>query len=145
MRLGLGYVPQGREIFPRLTVEENLLMGLASKSRGAASDIPTDVFEMFPVLKHMLRRRGGDLSGGQRRAEAIGSTEQLMAAVMEARFPRDICAGAPVSPVVLERSCRGVRVQVVAALEVGSEDRIVVEPVAPAAPTSVDGSLAKPP
>ena len=71
VRLGLGYVPQGREIFPRLTVEENLLMGLASKSRGAASDIPTDVFEMFPVLKQMLRRRGGDLSGGQQQQLAI--------------------------------------------------------------------------
>jgi len=71
VRLGLGYVPQGREIFPRLTVEENLLMGLASRSRGAASDIPADVFEMFPVLKQMLRRRGGDLSGGQQQQLAI--------------------------------------------------------------------------
>src|SRR5215813_4332168 len=71
VRLGLGYVPQGREIFPRLTVEENLLMGLASKSRGTASDIPSDVFEMFPVLKQMLRRRGGDLSGGQQQQLAI--------------------------------------------------------------------------
>src|SRR5262249_12183656 len=72
VRLGLGYVPQGREIFPRLTVEENLLMGLASKSRGQASDIPPEVFEMFPVLKQMLRRRGGDLSGGQQQQLAIG-------------------------------------------------------------------------
>jgi urea transport system ATP-binding protein len=71
VRLGLGYVPQGREIFPRLTVEENLLMGLASKSRGGPSDIPGDVFEMFPVLKQMLRRRGGDLSGGQQQQLAI--------------------------------------------------------------------------
>ena len=71
VRLGLGYVPQGREIFPRLTVEENLLMGLASKSRGQASDIPPEVFEMFPVLKQMLRRRGGDLSGGQQQQLAI--------------------------------------------------------------------------
>jgi urea transport system ATP-binding protein len=71
VRLGLGYVPQGREIFPRLTVEENLLMGLASKSRGGPSDIPVDVFEMFPVLKQMLRRRGGDLSGGQQQQLAI--------------------------------------------------------------------------
>ena len=71
VRLGLGYVPQGREIFPRLTVEENLLMGLASKSRGTAADIPADVFEMFPVLKQMLRRRGGDLSGGQQQQLAI--------------------------------------------------------------------------
>jgi urea transport system ATP-binding protein len=71
VRLGLGYVPQGREIFPRLTVEENLLMGLASKTNGGPSDIPGDVFEMFPVLKQMLRRRGGDLSGGQQQQLAI--------------------------------------------------------------------------
>jgi urea transport system ATP-binding protein len=71
VRLGLGYVPQGREIFPRLTVEENLLMGLASRRGGKPSDIPGDVFEMFPVLKTMLRRRGGDLSGGQQQQLAI--------------------------------------------------------------------------
>ena len=71
VRLGLGYVPQGREIFPRLTVEENLLMGLASRRAGKPSDIPGDVFEMFPVLKTMLRRRGGDLSGGQQQQLAI--------------------------------------------------------------------------
>ncbi len=69
-RLGVGYVPQGREIFPRLTVEENLLMGLATKS--AAAKIPARIFEMFPVLKDMLRRRGGDLSGGQQQQLAIG-------------------------------------------------------------------------
>src|SRR5882672_7343492 len=69
VRLGLGYVPQGREIFPRLTVEENLLMGLATKP--ARSPIPARVFEMFPVLKQMTRRRGGDLSGGQQQQLAI--------------------------------------------------------------------------
>jgi urea transport system ATP-binding protein len=69
-RLGVGYVPQGREIFPRLTVEENLLMGLATKSGGAK--IPSRIFEMFPVLKDMLNRRGGDLSGGQQQQLAIG-------------------------------------------------------------------------
>ena len=63
-RAGLGYVPQGREIFPRLTVEENLLMG--------APKIPERIFEMFPVLKSMLGRRGGDLSGGQQQQLAIG-------------------------------------------------------------------------
>jgi urea transport system ATP-binding protein len=63
-RAGLGYVPQGREIFPRLTVEENLLMG--------SPRIPQRIFEMFPVLKSMLRRRGGDLSGGQQQQLAIG-------------------------------------------------------------------------
>ena len=69
-RLGVAYVPQGREIFPRLTVEENLLMGLATKSGGAR--VPARIFEMFPVLKDMLNRRGGDLSGGQQQQLAIG-------------------------------------------------------------------------
>ena len=69
-RLGIGYVPQGREIFPRLTVEENLLIGLATKS--AKARIPARVFEMFPVLEQMLNRRGGDLSGGQQQQLAIG-------------------------------------------------------------------------
>ena len=64
-RAGIGYVPQGREIFPRLTIEENLLMGLAMAKGKAASAIPQDVYDMFPVLKDMLHRRGGDLSGGQ--------------------------------------------------------------------------------
>jgi len=70
IRAGIGYVPQGREIFPRLTVAENLEMGLATKPRGAR--IPERVFEMFPVLRQMLRRRGGDLSGGQQQQLAIG-------------------------------------------------------------------------
>ena len=69
-RLGLAYVPQGREIFPRLTVEENLRMGLATRPRGAP--IPAQIFDMFPVLKDMLARRGGDLSGGQQQQLAIG-------------------------------------------------------------------------
>jgi urea transport system ATP-binding protein len=67
---GVGYVPQGREIFPRLTVAENLAMGLATKARGA--ELPPRIFEMFPVLKQMLGRRGGDLSGGQQQQLAIG-------------------------------------------------------------------------
>ena len=70
VRAGLGYVPQGREIFPRLTVEENLEMGLATRPRG--SPIPARIFEMFPVLRTMARRRGGDLSGGQQQQLAIG-------------------------------------------------------------------------
>ena len=69
---GMAYVPQGREIFPRLTVEENLLMGLATKKRGSGARIPSDIFDMFPVLKSMLHRRGGDLSGGQQQQLAIG-------------------------------------------------------------------------
>jgi len=68
---GMAYVPQGREIFPRLTIEENLLMGLAVVKGKSASTIPADVFEMFPVLKDMLHRRGGDLSGGQQQQLAI--------------------------------------------------------------------------
>lgn len=67
---GIGYVPQGREIFPRLTVEENLLMGLAT-CPGSAK-IPERIFDMFPVLKQMMHRRGGDLSGGQQQQLAIG-------------------------------------------------------------------------
>jgi len=63
-RAGIGYVPQGREIFPRLSVEENLLMG--------AKRVPEAVFAMFPVLRQMLGRRGGDLSGGQQQQLAIG-------------------------------------------------------------------------
>jgi urea transport system ATP-binding protein len=70
VRSGIGYVPQGREIFPRLTVQENLLMGLASRPAGA--NLPERIFEMFPVLKQMLKRRGGDLSGGQQQQLAIG-------------------------------------------------------------------------
>jgi urea transport system ATP-binding protein len=69
-RLGMGYAPQGREIFPRLTVEENLRLGLATKPAG--TPIPQRIFEMFPVLANMLHRRGGDLSGGQQQQLAIG-------------------------------------------------------------------------
>jgi urea transport system ATP-binding protein len=70
VRRGIGYVPQGREIFARLTVEENLLMGLAPAPAGSRV-IPEQVYELFPVLKQMLRRRGGDLSGGQQQQLAI--------------------------------------------------------------------------
>jgi urea transport system ATP-binding protein len=69
--LGIGYVPQGREIFNRLTVEENLRMGLAPVAGSSAKDIPKELFAMFPVLKKMLHRRGGDLSGGQQQQLAI--------------------------------------------------------------------------
>lgn len=70
-QLGIAYVPQGREIFARLTVEENLLMGMATKSGRKASTIRGEVYELFPVLKEMLHRRGGDLSGGQQQQLAI--------------------------------------------------------------------------
>ena len=69
-RAGIGYVPQGREIFGRLTVGENLEMGLATRARN--DRVPERIFELFPVLRQMLRRRGGDLSGGQQQQLAIG-------------------------------------------------------------------------
>lgn len=69
VRRGIGFVPQGREIFGRLTVEDNLKMGLAYKR--ASEKIPAELFELFPVLKQMLARRGGDLSGGQQQQLAI--------------------------------------------------------------------------
>ena len=68
-RAGIGFVPQGREIFARLTVQENLHMGLAHKP--ASTPVPPELFELFPVLKQMLHRRGGDLSGGQQQQLAI--------------------------------------------------------------------------
>ena len=70
-RAGLALVPQGREIFPLLTVEENLRTGLGMLPR-AERTVPEDIFELFPVLRDMLRRRGGDLSGGQQQQLAIG-------------------------------------------------------------------------
>ncbi len=69
VRAGIGYVPQGREIFGRLSVEDNLRMGLAS--RPASTPIPEQLFELFPVLRQMIARRGGDLSGGQQQQLAI--------------------------------------------------------------------------
>jgi urea transport system ATP-binding protein len=69
--LGIGYVPQGREIFSQLTVEENLRIGLSVR-KDRAKEIPEQIFALFPVLKKMLRRRGGDLSGGQQQQLAIG-------------------------------------------------------------------------
>ncbi len=69
--LGMGYVPQGRQIFPALTVEENLQIGLPAR-RDKLRKVPGLVYELFPVLKEMLGRRGGDLSGGQQQQLAIG-------------------------------------------------------------------------
>ena len=68
-RAGIGYVPQGRDIFNRLTVEDNLRMGLATQP--ASADIPAELFELFPILDQMRQRRGGDLSGGQQQQLAI--------------------------------------------------------------------------
>ena len=70
-RRGIGFVPQGREIFPQLTVEENLRTGLSARA-DKKKDIPARIFELFPVLKTMLNRRGGDLSGGQQQQLALG-------------------------------------------------------------------------
>lgn len=72
VQAGIAYVPQGREIFPRLTVEENLLMGLARFSGSGAKQVPEEIYQLFPVLKEMKQRRGGDLSGGQQQQLAIG-------------------------------------------------------------------------
>ncbi|WP_236198990.1 urea ABC transporter ATP-binding subunit UrtE [Pseudomonas pseudonitroreducens] len=69
---GIAYVPQGREIFPRLTVEENLLMGLSRFGASEAKTVPGHIYELFPVLREMKQRRGGDLSGGQQQQLAIG-------------------------------------------------------------------------
>jgi len=69
---GIAYVPQGREIFPRLSVEENLLMGLSRFGAREAKQVPEFIYELFPVLREMKQRRGGDLSGGQQQQLAIG-------------------------------------------------------------------------
>jgi len=79
--LGLGYVPQGRDIFPMLTVEENLRIGLPVRKDGA-KQIPEKIFTLFPVLEEMLHRRGGDLSGGQQQQLAIGRALVLEPSVL---------------------------------------------------------------
>jgi urea transport system ATP-binding protein len=80
-RMGIGYVPQGREIFSHLTVEENLLLGLEASST-RIKELPPSLFTMFPILKEMLKRRGGDLSGGQQQqlaiARALASNPKLL-------------------------------------------------------------------
>ncbi|MGD8783621.1 MAG: urea ABC transporter ATP-binding subunit UrtE [Thioalkalispiraceae bacterium] len=80
-RLGIGYVPQGREIFGQLTVEENLKIGLTSRA-DKSKEIPERIFELFPVLKKMLNRRGGDLSGGQQQQLAIGRALALEPSIL---------------------------------------------------------------
>lgn len=86
---GIGYVPQGRDIFPMLTVEENLRIGLPVRGKrttdspkGSSKEIPEKIFELFPVLKDMLHRRGGDLSGGQQQQLAIGRALVLEPSVL---------------------------------------------------------------
>lgn len=80
-RIGIGYVPQGREIFPQLTVEENLKIGLSSRADKTITAFDK-VYEMFPVLKEMLHRRGGDLSGGQQQQLAIGRALMLNPSIL---------------------------------------------------------------
>lgn len=80
-RLGIGYVPQGREIFPQLTVEENLRVGLGVRRQGPRT-IPPGIYDLFPVLKTMRQRRGGDLSGGQQQQLAIGRALVLEPSLM---------------------------------------------------------------
>lgn len=72
VQAGVAYVPQGRDIFPRLTVEENLLLGLSRFSAQEAKRVPDEIYALFPVLQEMKYRRGGDLSGGQQQQLAIG-------------------------------------------------------------------------
>jgi len=72
VQAGVAYVPQGREIFPRLTVEENLLLGLSRFPAREAKQVPEEIWQLFPVLQEMKQRRGGDLSGGQQQQLAIG-------------------------------------------------------------------------
>jgi urea transport system ATP-binding protein len=94
-KLGIGYVPQGREIFSQLTVEENLRVGIGVRKNGPRS-IPDRIFELFPVLRKMMRRRGGDLSGGQQQQLAIGR-----ALVLEPKL------------LILDEPCEGIQPNIV--------------------------------
>lgn len=103
VRAGIGYVPQGREIFPRLTVEENLMMGMASLPRG--SKLSARIFELFPVLKSMLDRRGGDLSGGQQQQLAIGRALALNPRLLILDEPTE-----GIQPSIIKDIARAIRV-----------------------------------
>jgi len=101
-KAGIGYVPQGREIFPRLTVAENLEMGLATLPRGAG--VPARIFEMFPVLKQMMGRRGGDLSGGQQQQLAIGRALAMGPKLLILDEPTE-----GIQPSIIKDSARAIR------------------------------------
>jgi urea transport system ATP-binding protein len=110
-RLGIGYVPQGREIFSQLTVEENLRIGLGVRR---VKEIPERIFEWFPVLKKMLNRRGGDLSGGQQQQLAIGR-----AMVLDPKL------------LILDEPCEGIQPNIVAEigdliLKLNREEKLTV-------------------
>ena len=114
VRLGIGYVPQGREIFGRLTVRENLEMGLAYKP--GSTPVPAQLFELFPVLKAMLHRRGGDLSGGQQ--------QQLAIARALASAPRLVLLDEPtegIQPSIIKDIGRVIRLLAREGLQVGGE------------------------
>ncbi|MCG8550804.1 MAG: urea ABC transporter ATP-binding subunit UrtE [Desulfobacterales bacterium] len=107
--LGIGYVPQGRQIFPLMTVEENLTIGLTTVGKGGKK-IPDLVFELFPVLKEMLKRRGGDLSGGQQQQLAIGRALVLNPSLL-----------------ILDEPCEGIQPNIVQ--EIGDIIRRLVQEV----------------
>jgi len=117
VRKGIGYVPQGREIFARLTVQENLAMGLAYKRGG--TPVPAVLFELFPILKTMINRRGGDLSGGQQqqlaiaRALAAGPKLLILDEPTEGIQPSIIKDIARVIRMLAERGIDGVRMAIV--------------------------------
>ena len=115
-RRGIGYVPQGREIFSRLTVGENLAMGLAYKP--GSSRVPDQLFELFPVLREMIDRRGGDLSGGQQ--------QQLAIARALAAGPRLLVLDEPtegIQPSIIKDIGRVIRMLADVGLEVGGRRR----------------------
>lgn len=134
--LGIGYVPQGRDIFPLLTVEENLRIGLSvgQKRRGdKTKTIPQKVFDLFPVLKDMLQRRGGDLSGGQQQQLAIGRALVLEPSVLILDEPNEGIQPnivAQIGDVIKKLNCEGLTVVLVEqklgfAKRVGHEFRLM--------------------
>jgi urea transport system ATP-binding protein len=115
-RRGIGYVPQGREIFARLTVAENLEMGLATQRRG--TPLPAQLFELFPVLKEMLHRRGGDLSGGQQQQLAIARALAAAPSLLVLDEPTE-----GIQPSIIQSIGRGIRTLADVGLNVGGRPR----------------------